>query len=187
MPFNKPEGDAGDIEEEFKEIIRHHGRRKAFAWIWFHAVAAVPKVFRSYLVGGGSMFRNYLKIAFRNIRRNKGYTFINISGLAVGLAIFTLLAIIVGFDMEADRFHKHADRIYSVIQVFPSIQKGEEHTAFTPYPLLSALQNEFPEIEGGTRAFPAGRMIVKFEDNKFYENSMFFADPNFLSVFSETY
>jgi len=130
------------------------------------------------------MLNNYLKVAFRNIKKNKIYSLINITGLAVGLAIFILFAIISGFNTEADKFHENGDRIFSVVQVIPSTTKGEEHTAYTPSPLLPALLSEFPQIEKGTTAFPARRMIMKYNENIFYENSILFADSEFLSVFT---
>lgn len=118
------------------------------------------------------MFKNYLKSAWRNIHRNKIYSLINIFGLAMGLAIFTLFAVIAGFDSEADKFHDNAKQIFSIVQIFDSGNKGDEHTAFIPAPLLPALLSEFPEIEKGARAFPAGRMVVKHEDHIFYENNI---------------
>ncbi len=130
------------------------------------------------------MFKNYVISAFRNLERNKIYSLINITGLAVGLAIFILFAVITGFNTEADRFHKNADRIYAVVQVCPSIIEGEQHTAFTPSPLLPTLLAEFSQIEMGARAFPGGRMIIKHKEHIFYENNILFADPNFLSIFS---
>ena len=130
------------------------------------------------------MLKNYLKTAWRNIRRNKLYSLINILGLAMGLAIFTLFAVIAGFDSEADKFHADGDRIFSLVQVYETANKGEEHSAYLPAPLLPALMDELPEIEAGARAFPAGRMIVKQDENIFYENNVLYADPDFLSVFS---
>jgi putative ABC transport system permease protein len=130
------------------------------------------------------MFKNYLKNALRNLQRNKIYSLIIITGLAVGLAIFILFAVIAGFNTEADHFHKNADRIYAVVQVCPSITEGEQHTAFTPSPLLPALLGEFSQIEAGARAFPAGRMIIQHKENIFYESNMLFADSDFLSMFS---
>ena len=130
------------------------------------------------------MFSNYLKSALRNLQRNKIYSLVNITGLAVGLAIFILFSVITGFNTEADRFHKKADRIYAVVQVCPSITEGEQHTAFTPSPLLPALLGEFSQIEVGARAFPAGRMIIKHNESIFYEDNILFADPDFLSIFS---
>ena len=74
------EGYAGDIEEEYDEILRQDGRIKAALWIWFHTIIAIPKTLQLYLLIGGAMVKNYLKISYRNIKRHKGYHFLNIFG-----------------------------------------------------------------------------------------------------------
>ena len=130
------------------------------------------------------MYWNYLKIALRNLNKQKLYSLINILGLAMGLAIFSLFAVIAGFDTNADKFHKNAKKLYGVIQVLPSGNKGEEHTAFNPAPLLPALLSEFPEIEDGTSIFPAGRTILKYKEKIFFEDRILFVDPNFLTTFT---
>lgn len=130
------------------------------------------------------MFKNYLLVALRNLKKQKLFSLINIIGMAVGMAGFAFFAHTAGVKLNADKFHKNADRIYSVIQVLPLENKDEEHTAYTPAPLLPALRSEFPEIEDGVRVFPAGRMTLKREDDSFYENGILFVDPNFLTFFT---
>lgn len=130
------------------------------------------------------MFKNYLKVAIRSLLDHKIYSLINIIGLAVGLAIFTLFAIISSFNTEADRFHKNKERIYAVIQDYPEAQTEQTKTAYTPAPLLQTLVQEFPEIEAGTRYQPAGRLTVKHDEHVFYEGGFSFVDPGFLSIFS---
>ncbi|MGD9347030.1 MAG: hypothetical protein PVH84_14265, partial [Candidatus Aminicenantes bacterium] len=65
------------------------------------------------------MFKNYLNVALRNIFRFKGYSFLIIFGLALGIAVFMLSIIYTGFDFSYDTFHEDADRIYMVVQVLP--------------------------------------------------------------------
>lgn len=130
------------------------------------------------------MLRNYLKIAIRNIKRQKTYSVISMSSLALGLGFFILFALMSDFFKSYDTFHKKADRIFSIVQVLPGGIDGEQHSAITPTPLQPALLSEFPEIEEATRYFPPGRMVVKSQDNTFYESGIRFVDPNFFSVFS---
>ena len=130
------------------------------------------------------MWKNYLKVAWRNLKNHKLFSFINIFGLAVGLAFFAIIAVIVGLDLSADRFHKNARRISGVIQVNVSGDKGEAHSAYTSGALLPALRSEFPEIEDGARVLPAQRMIVRQRDRVFYQGGILFVDPGFLSIFS---
>jgi putative ABC transport system permease protein len=132
------------------------------------------------------MITNYFKIATRNIFKHKGYAVINIAGLAIGLAVFILVASFVDFHASFDRFHQHADRIYSVVQILPSGAEGKRHSARTPAPLLPLLLNEFDEIEDATRWIPTDKWVVKAENKTFFarEGRLWGVDPNFLLFFS---
>jgi putative ABC transport system permease protein len=132
------------------------------------------------------MIRNYFKTAIRNILKHKGYSIINIAGLAIGLAIFSLTAALFNFQMSFNQFHRDADRIYSVVQVVPSGTAGERHSAITRAPLRNLLLNEFQEIEDATRWIPTDRAVVRQERNTFYaeEGSILLVDSSFLTFFS---
>lgn len=130
------------------------------------------------------MLRNYIKIALRNLKRQRIYSVISMSSLALGLGIFILFALISEFSSNFDTFHKKARRIFGVVQVLPAGIEGEQHSAITPAPLLPALLDELPEIEEATRFHPPGRIVVKYKDKVFYETGIRFVDSNFLSVFS---
>ncbi len=130
------------------------------------------------------MIKNYIKTALRNIRRQKIYSLITMSGLVLGLSVFIMFALLADFASNFDSCHKNADRVYAVVQVRTDAQEGEQHSAIVPPPLASALKNEFPEIEKVSRYFPPGRMIVKHGDRIYYESGVRFVDPDFLSVFT---
>ena len=130
------------------------------------------------------MFKNYFLVALRNLRKQKAFSLINIVGMAVGMAGFILFALMAGVKLNADKFHKNADRIYSVVQVVMSENKEERHLAFTPGPAAETLRMEFPEIEDVVRVGPGGRMTLKRGDESFFENNILFVDPGFLSMFS---
>ena len=130
------------------------------------------------------MFKNYLRVAIRNVTRYKFYSFLIISGFALGLAVFLLAILYTGFNFSYDTFHKDVDDIYGVVQVLPSGNKGEQHTAITPAPLLPAMISEFSEIQAATRFSRCRKMIVRYEDKTFYENQVLLVDPNFLSFFN---
>jgi putative ABC transport system permease protein len=131
------------------------------------------------------MFSNYFKTAYRNILRNKGYSLINIVGLALGLAIFGMAALLAEFHFGFDKFHKDAERIYCVVQTFAKADNDVDHSARTPAPLKELLANEFPEIEDATRWIFLDDFSVKYKDNKFYEKegTAKAVDSNFLSFF----
>jgi len=132
------------------------------------------------------MFTNYFKTAIRNIWKNRTYSMINILGLAIGLAIFSLTTGLAKFHYSFNRFHKDANRIYCVIQVLPSGETGERHKAQTCAPLRKLLLEEFAEIEDATRWINTGRTVVRKGDKKFYaeELRIWIVDPNFLTFFS---
>jgi putative ABC transport system permease protein len=132
------------------------------------------------------MIANYFKIAIRNNIKHKGYSIINISGLAIGLAIFSLTAALFKFQTSFNQFHQDADRIYSVVQVVPSGTAGDRHSARTRAPLRRLLLNEFSEIEDATRWIPTDRVVVSQGKKQFYveEGAFWFVDPNFLTLFA---
>lgn len=129
------------------------------------------------------MFANYLKIAFRNIFRQKGYSLINIVGLALGMACSIFLLLWVHNEQSFDDFHKNADNIYRVEQDQPSPQ-GYFHVNVTPYPAGPEIKANIPEIKNMSRLFRPGSMLVKFGEKAFYENSVMAVDPSFLQMFT---
>jgi len=128
------------------------------------------------------MFKSYFKTAIRQIKRQKGYSFINISGLAIGMTCCVLILLWVQDELSYDKFHENADHIYRVIKIW---RKGETaHYATTPAPLAQALKEEFPEINNSARFDPAGQMIVAYDKTTFYEINGAYADPSFFELFS---
>ena len=118
------------------------------------------------------MFRNYFAIAIRNIHRNKVHSFINIIGLALGLASFILIMLFVLDELSYENFHLKADRIY---RISPA---NSVRTA----PLLSpTLKADFPEIESATRLQHYSG-IMKDNDKSLFEEKTFFANPDFLNI-----
>lgn len=121
------------------------------------------------------MFRNYLVIAIRNIKKYKAYSFINISGLAVGLAIFILIGLYVQYELSFDKYHENADRIYRVVR---------DLNTFTPAPLGPALKDNFPEVEAVTRIIQSRKMLISREQNHFLEETFYWAGPETFNIFT---
>lgn len=131
------------------------------------------------------MLINYLKIALRNIKRHKGYSIINIAGLAVGISCFILLMLYVQYETSFDAFHKKADRIYRIIRKTPAhIYSGKELRAQTPGPLAQTLMKEYPEVIHATKiGLYFTELLFTHENQTFYEKGIS-ADKNFFKVFS---
>ncbi len=128
------------------------------------------------------MLKNYLKIAVRNFVKHKLYSFINICGLAIGLACALFILLWVRDEISFDRFHKNADVIYRMNWDF-KFNNNEGIGPGTPPPLASALTNEIPEVVAATRVFPVSKMIVRYEDKFFNEPLIRGVDANFFEIF----
>jgi len=130
------------------------------------------------------MFKNYITTALRNIRRYKGYSFINIAGLTVGMACFILIFLWVYDELNYDTFHTHSNQLYRII-LKKADDPGDVGIPSAPYILPKILKEEYPEIVEVTRVRTRGYpSAVRSGDIAFYEQRFFFADPSFFSMFS---
>jgi putative ABC transport system permease protein len=126
------------------------------------------------------MFRNYLKVALRNIIRHKGYSIINVAGLAVGMAVWILILLWVQDELSYDRFHENADQLHRVAFSADAERfRGE----FVPGPLAAYLKDEYPEIVNSTVFCRHSRMKLSFEGNGLFCAGSF-VDPSFFEMFS---
>jgi len=130
-----------------------------------------------------TMFKNYLTIALRNLRKHRGFAFINIAGLALGLACCLLIALYVRNELSCDRFHEKANRIYRVTAELQSPTRPQMSLAPTPPALAEALQKDVPGIEAVVR-LRAYSLFVKYEDQQFQEDNFLFADSDFCKIFT---
>jgi len=137
------------------------------------------------------MLKNYLVIALRNILRHKTYSFINIIGLAVGMAACLLILLYVEHELSYDRFHEKSDRIYRIVQTIARTSEEKQLTTIMS-PLLGPLaEDEIPEVETAVRFQPYDGVILSREavDSggerlRFYEDNFLYADSTFFDVFS---
>jgi putative ABC transport system permease protein len=129
------------------------------------------------------MFKNYLKIAYRNIIKQKAYSIINIFGLALGLAACILVGLYIYQDFQYDNYHQNRDNIYRV-SVKTIAPNGTDHTAETPALVAPNLEQHFPEINKISRIFFSSNDLITYEDKKFYEEDIVFADNDFFDMFS---
>jgi len=125
------------------------------------------------------MFRNYLKLAYRNIIRDKAYAMINISGLAIGLASSILILLWVQNEKSYDRFHKNANQIYRINGELPNLK-----AAVNTLPMPAALKAEIPSVVNAVRLSLSKTALFESGGRKFEENRVFYADPSFMDIFS---
>lgn len=124
------------------------------------------------------MLRNYLKLALRNLSRQKAFSFINITGLAIGLACSMIILLWVRDEVSFDRFHPSAANMYRLVA-----NAGDLQVAITPSPVGPALRDEFPEVTDAVRLMPINSLMAEANDIKFEEQHAFYADSNFFQVF----
>ena len=132
------------------------------------------------------MFKNYLKTALRNFLRQKGFSLINVAGLAIGMVCCMLILLYVRDELNFDAFHKQADRIFRVVDVRKSADKGDRHIPQVMGPVGPALKKDFPEVKNTVRlisSFVTGRFVVEHGAARFYEGEHLFVETNFLDVF----
>ncbi|TLV01006.1 ABC transporter permease [Dyadobacter luticola] len=127
------------------------------------------------------MFKNYLKIAFRNLWKNKGYAFINIVGLSVAFCAAVFLFLTAYFSLSFDKFHKDKERIFQVY-FFSNDPERASRTGGMPFPITPALKAEFPEVEAAARIVN-GSDVIEY-NGKYFDKQIMFTEPDFLQIFS---
>ena len=128
-------------------------------------------------------FRNLI-IGIRNIRKNGIYSLINIAGLALGIAVVVLILFWVVDELNYDKFHKNADRIYTVYEHQEYSEGQDLFTFCTPFPLSEYLVTKYPEIKKATTFTNFGKQLLRHGDKEFKAGNIYFADSNFLKVFT---
>lgn len=129
------------------------------------------------------MFKNYLKIAFRSLWKQKSYSFINVMGLAIGLACCIVILVYVNHELSYDKHHDKSDRIYRVVSKI-DFSGNYLELASAPAPMGPTLKQDFPEVEEFVRFRPRGSYLVRRDDSNIKEEDVVFADASVFSVFS---
>jgi len=129
-----------------------------------------------------ALFLNSIKVSIRKMRRQKWYSLISVTGLAVGMACSILILLWVRHELSYDRFHNNAENIYRVIME-DNLNDALAVHPWLPFPLGPALQNEFPEIAAISRWRPDD-MVVRYKEKAYTEMDFLTVDPSFFKIFS---
>ncbi len=164
----------GDFEEEYFDALETRGQTYARLLYWKLVLISLPSFVLDNFYWSLSMFRNYFKIAFRNIKRHKLYSLINISGLAVGLACTILILLYIQYEFSYDKYHKNAKNIYRVLL------NGRNGT---PPLFASHLKDNFPEAVNSVTVKKEDSS-VKYKNNIFRETRFYFTGNEFLEIFT---
>jgi putative ABC transport system permease protein len=172
----------GDYESEYAEIRRTRGPLAAFLWLFWGTMQAVYYYTSLSIYWSIVMFKNYLKVAFRTMQRNKLFSVINVTGLTIGLTCVVLLVLWIQDELSYDRFHKDIDRIYLTAA---HVKKSHvEYIDPASVPGVGPLLEEvFPEIEESSRFLYGPRTYVfRYGDKVFNENRVYHGDPESLTL-----
>jgi putative ABC transport system permease protein len=131
------------------------------------------------------MFRNYLKIALRNLKKYPFISFTNIFGLTIGMTCCLLILAFIIHELSYDRYQPNADRVYRVARSFNNPETGAQSLNLSTVapPFGPLLQNDFKEIEGMTRVLSNGTAGIRYEEKMFNEQNTYFADGHFFDFF----
>ena len=128
------------------------------------------------------MFRNYFKIAWRNLWKNKVYSIINIAGLAIGMAACIVILLFVFYENSFDRFHSKNIYRLNEVQKFPGMVASQK-VALSMFPMGPTLQQDFPEIHNFTRIRWDGKYQMTYRDKRLFLPQIFAVDTSFLHIF----
>ncbi len=173
----------GDFEEIHRDLWVREGRWRARSWYWRQVLVSLPMFLKTQFYWSVTMLKNYLKVTLRNLLKHKGYSALNIAGLAVGMACSVLILFWVKNELGYDRFHKNAENIYVVAN--QQNRLGQElRTIASPPPLAAAMAKDIPEVEVETRYFVRNDVLIKRGNDVFIESDVAFTDPSFFSLFN---
>lgn len=172
---------AGDLEEEFNGIAVEKGIILARTWYMWQILTLIPTFFLSSFYWSLQMFKNYLKIFIRNLKKHKGYSFINIAGLGMGMACCIVIILFIQDELSFDKFNEKAKWIYRVATK-AKITPGKEGSTKTWSWMAPNLINDFPEVINAIRIYRYGGVLSHGE--KSYGNACFFVDPSILNIFT---
>ncbi len=130
------------------------------------------------------MFINYLKIAFRNIFRQKGFSFINIAGLTIGMTCCLIILLFIQYELSFETMYPDKDKIYRVLTIDKAMGTNSQRVGITVPALGPAIPEAFPEVKDFLRATQGGQVLVTYDDTpSIYLQQMYSADANFFDFF----
>ena len=171
----------GDYEEEYNFLINEKGILYAKIWYWFSVLISIPGFVFNSIYWRIIMFRNYIKTAIRNIKKQKLSSFINIFGMSVAISCSIIFFLMLDIQYTSDNFHKNRDNIFLAGYFLTGDQKFQKW-GDSPAALGPALKSDFPHIEKAVRVADL-KGVFQYED-KVLTELIRFVDPDFLDMFT---
>lgn len=183
----------GDMEEIFMDNVHEFSVRKArriYMWEMLKLLRPIllKKISTVSTYNHHAMYKNYFKVAYRNLVKKKAYSFINIFGLGLGIACCLLIFMFVHDELSYDNYHEKGNRIYRVTHGESSTdQEGKPAYPFWVWgnaPIGPALKNDFPEIEKVVQFSGRADILLTYGDKIYQEDGVFFMDSTVFDVFT---
>jgi len=163
----------GDLDEEYAELAKMKGKRFARNWYRRNFLRTVPMLVKESLLWSLSMFENYVKIALRNLYKNKSISFINIFGLAIGMTCAILIFMWVQGQLSYNQFQEKKENIYRM----------ETDTWVVLAPIMAEIPKGFPEVEEVVRFYFWWEPTIKYEEKTFTVTDVALCDSNVFRMF----
>jgi putative ABC transport system permease protein len=170
------------FEEEFFDIAARKGSGPARLWFWGQVVKSLPFFLFDRIWWAIIMTRAYLLVTWRDLKKNKIFTAINILGLSTGLACGILVLLFVQNELSFDRYHENADHIYRIVRKRIAAA-GEEYSTITPWIMKDIILNNYPEVRRACRLEFYSGFILEYGDKRLYSDILY-ADPSLLDIFT---
>ncbi len=172
----------GDFEEFYNWTADEKGKLYASVWYWGQVINLFRKMILFSFERSIEMFKSYMKTALRNMFRHKAFTLINIFGLSIGISVCLIIFNYVRNDFTYDRSHENGDRIYRLLREVKRPNRPVRKVSSVACPTKELFERIYPEVESVTRIIEEG-IILKHENN-FFDQKMFYVDPEFFKIFS---
>ena len=172
-----------NLTEEYSIIFLNRGKLIANVWFWQQTLKSIPKLIINSTYWGAEMLKHYLKISLRNIKKRKGYSLINIVGLALGMACCILLFSYISTELSYDTYNTNSNRIYRICS---DLKMGDNKLNIpkTSYKLINSLKETYPEIEDIAVFNSLPKTAVLYKNKSFYEDRIYYATNSAFNVFT---
>lgn len=179
--YSEEYSSGGDLVEEYREIAKERGKCVAYLWYWWQVLYAIPTYILLQTEFGGTMFKNIMKLAFRNFVKNKMFLFISLVGLSVAIGCSTISFVYVDYMNNMDSFHENVDEVFQVEKVI-NMSGNTQVYGDTPIPLGPSLAADFPQVRRVAR-INNGWGTFRYKDRVFREQFLF-VDEEFFDMFT---
>lgn len=188
LPFDESDTALGDFEEYYRNLVKQNGIFKALIWYVQNIMFLFPQKLKYTFTRSICMLKDYFQSSMRSIKKNRVYSFINITGLAIGMICSILILLLVQHELSYDKFHKNHEDIYRVTRLWKNANGSTSlHLAMVAPAISPLLKSDFHEILHSTRmAIVQNGFLVKHKDQTIEGRNLFFSEKSVFDIFTFT-